>query len=56
MHLWGGQISFYDAQGNLLVQDVFPASEYAIEIPALAVSIEISYGNVTLRGDLEENN
>lgn len=52
----GGQISFYDAQGNLLVQDVFHASEYAIEIPALAVSIEISYGDVTLRGDLEENN
>lgn len=52
----GGQISFYGAQGNLLVQDVFHASEYAIEIPALAVSIEISYGDVTLRGDLEENN
>lgn len=56
MHLWGGQISFYDVQGNLLAQDVFPAREYAIEIPALAVSIEISYGDVTLRGDLDENN
>lgn len=43
MQLWGGQISFFDEEGNILSKEVIWDKDCFFKRPNNAVAIEINY-------------
>lgn len=56
MHLYnapvGGRVSIYDGLGKLLDEEEIHASDCCVLLPVSAETIELSYGSLILRGNL----